>query len=145
MRYWINECRFDILFISETKIDGSVAPSLLSSPHYRVIRRDKKRGAGGLMVYIRTTVIARRQPKLEPVNIESICLNVKGNNNTWQYVCACYRSPNKCKVPDFITACSAADDLMLKSRNEVVFVGDFNINMLNNNNSHSPTNPLQDF
>lgn len=51
--------------------------SLLSSPHHRIIRRDRKQGAGGLLVYIRTTVVARRQTKMEPENIESICLNVK--------------------------------------------------------------------
>lgn len=42
-------CLFDILFISETKIDKSVPSSLLSSPHYRIIRRERKHGAGGLL------------------------------------------------------------------------------------------------
>ena len=48
----LNECHFDILFISETKIDKSVSTKLLSNPHYRVIRNDRKRGAGGLLAYI---------------------------------------------------------------------------------------------
>lgn len=144
----LNECRFDLLFISETKIDKSVSSSLLSTPHYRIIRRDRKQGAGDLLVYIRNTVIARRQVKMEPENIESICLSFKGNANTWFYVCACYRSPNKCKVTDFISACTVAADKMLKSKREIVFLGDMNIDMLQttrNMNLHIDANPLADF
>ena len=96
----LNECRFDILFISETKIDKSVSRKLLSNSHYRVIRNDRKRGAGGLLAYIHNSLTARRQLKLEPTGVESICLDLKGNTNTWFFVCAYYRSPSKCKVTD---------------------------------------------
>ena len=83
----LNECRFDILFLSETKLDKLVSSTLLSNPHYRIIRRDRKRGAGGVLVYIRNSVVTRRQPKMEPENIESICFNVKEIANTSFYVC----------------------------------------------------------
>ena len=101
-----------------------------------------------MLVYIRNSVVARRQPKMEPENIESICFNVKEIANTSFYVCVCYRSPNLCKVSDFISACSTAADKMLKSKREIIFLGDFNIDMLQSNcniNLHSHTNPLTDF
>ena len=116
---------------SQKRIDKFVSTSLLSNPHYRIIRNDRKKGAGGLLVYIHNSIKARRQPKLEPSGVESICLNVKGNNNTWFFLCACYRSPNKCKVIDFISSCSVAAENMLKIRSELVFIGDFNIDMMN--------------
>lgn len=143
----LNECHFDILFISETKIDKSVSTKLLSNPHYRVIRNDRKRGASGLLAYIHNSLTARRQLKLEPTGVESICLNVKGNTNTWFFVCACYRSPSECKVTDFISACSTAAENMLKIRNEIVFIGDFNIDMMDyvDGNVHNTNNPLADF
>ena len=143
----LNECRFDILFLSETKLDKFVSSTLLSKSHYRIIRRDRKRGAGGLLVYISNSLVARRKPKMEQENIESICLNVKGIANTSFHVCACYRSPNLCRVSDFISACSTAADKMLKSKSEMIFLGDFNIDMLQSNcniNLHSHTNPLTD-
>ena len=108
----------------------------------------KKQGAGGLLVYIRITVVRCRPIKMEPEKIEFICLNVKRNANSWFYVCACYRSPNKCKVYDFISACLIATDKMLKSKSQIVFLGDMNIDMLptiRNKNLHSHTNPLADF
>ena len=85
---------------------------------------------------------------MEPENIESICLNVKGIATTSFYVCVCYRSPNLCRVSDFISACSTAADKMLKSKSEIIFLGDFNIDMLQSNcniNLHSHTNPLTNF
>ena len=81
----LRNCRFDMLFISETKIDKSVPSLLLSSPHYRIIRRDRRHGAGGLLTYIHTLVIAPRQFRMQPENIESICLSVKGIANS----CVC--------------------------------------------------------
>ena len=57
----LNECHFNILFLSETKLDNSVSSTLLSNPHYRIIHRDRKRGAGGLLVYIRNSVVARHE------------------------------------------------------------------------------------
>lgn len=101
----LHECRFDILVISETKIDKFFSTSLLSSPHYRIIRNDRKKGAGGLLVYIHNSIKGRKQPKLEPSGVESVCLNVKGKNNTLFFLCVCYLSPNKCKVTDFISSC----------------------------------------
>ena len=75
-------------------------------------------------------ILARRQFRMEPENIESICLSVKGTANSLFYVCACYRSPNKCKVSDFISACATMTDKMLTSRSEIVLLGDMNIDML---------------
>ena len=75
---------------------------------YRIIRRDRKRGGGGLLVYIRSNVTAHRQINLEPEGVESICLDVKGYANNWFLICACYRSPGKCKITDFIPACATA-------------------------------------
>ena len=132
----LDKCAFDILFISESKIDESVSTSLFTHSQYRIIRRDRKKGGGGLLVYIRSNVTARRQVKFEPEGIESICLDVKGCANNWFLVCACYRSPGKCKVKDFIPACASAAEKMYVKRKEVMFIGDFNMNML-----ESPDNP----
>ena len=142
----LNRGLFDILFIAESKLDGTVSNAILGHPEYKIIRRDRKRGAGGLMVYIRSCVTARRQSKIEPENVESICLDIKGNNNNWFIVLACYRSPNKCKIPVFIASCKTAAENMLKKRKEVVFLGDFNLDMfVGNDNSRNPNAELSDF
>ena len=54
----LSTCQFDILFIAESKIDCSVSNSLFAHSNYRIIRRDGKKGAGGLLVYIRSSITA---------------------------------------------------------------------------------------
>ena len=97
----LDKCAFDILFISESKIDGSVSSTLFAHPKYHIIRKDRKKGRGGLLVYIGSNVTAHRQIKLELDGIESICLDVKGCANNWFLICACYRSPGKCNLTPF--------------------------------------------
>ena len=140
----LNQSRFDILFIVESKIDYSVANNLISHPQYRIIRKGRKRGAGGMLVYIRSTIAAYRRVKLEPAGVESICLDVKGSQNVWFLICACYRSPSKCKISDFISSCTTAAEHMYAKRKETIFIGDFNMNMLSS--KHNTPNPeLSDF
>ena len=86
----LSTCQFDILFIAESKIDCSVSNSLFAHLNYRIIRRDRKKGAGGLLVYIQSSITVLRRSNLEPAGIESICLDVKGCGNSWFLICACY-------------------------------------------------------
>ena len=75
---------FDILFIAETKLDSSFSASCLNQPGFRLVRRDRKKGGGGLLAYVRAdlSIYNHRGVKLEPDGMESICLDVKDNNVT---------------------------------------------------------------
>ena len=79
--------------------------------------------------------------KLEPKEVESICLDVKNTNNTRFIVCVCDRSPSECKVGHFISSLSSAIELMYRSRNGILLLGDFNMDMYNNcKNNKAPNN-----
>ena len=120
----LNTCRFDIFFVAESKIDGSVNSSLFAHSEYRIIRRDRMKGGGRMLVYIRRSITALRRARLEPDGVESICLDVKGCGNSWFLICACYRSPGKCKISDFLSSCVLAAEKMYTKRKEVMFLGD---------------------
>ena len=62
---------FDILFLAETKIDSTVSSRLVSHPGFRTIRKDRKKGAGGLLgpIYIRNDLSAYRHLKLESMGV----------------------------------------------------------------------------
>ena len=83
---------FDILFLAETKIDSTVSSRLVSHPGFRTIRKDRKKGTGGLLAYIRNDLSAYRHLKLESSDIEFICLDATECNNSRFIVCACYKS-----------------------------------------------------
>ena len=61
--------------------------------------------------------------------MESICLGVMDAKKSRFIVSACYRSPKVCKVTDFVSLLSSATELMLKSRNKLMQLGDFNNDM----------------
>ena len=85
-------CRLDIFFVAESKTDGSVNSSLFAHSEDRIIRRDRKKGGGGMLVCIRRSITALR-----------LRLDVKGCGNAWFLICACYRSLGKCKISDFLS------------------------------------------
>ena len=58
IRALLNQEPFDILVLTETKIDSSYNNSLFQHPLYRIISRDRKKGGGGIMVYIKHSVSA---------------------------------------------------------------------------------------
>ena len=64
-------CRFDIFFVAESKTDGSVNSSLFAHSENRIIRRDRKKGGGGMLVCIRRSITALRRAKLEPSQMVS--------------------------------------------------------------------------
>ena len=73
---------------------------------------------------------------------ESICLDVKSNENSWFILCVCYWSPNKCKTPDFINSCITAVEKMYDKWKEIIFIGNFNIDMLKIKTNQDVTNDL---
>ena len=131
----LNTCRFNIFFVVESKIDGSVNSSLFAHPEYRIIHRDRRKGVGGMLVYIRRSTTALRRARLEPDGVESICLDVKGCGNSWFLISACYPSPGKCKISDFLSLCVLAAEKMYTKRKEVMFLRDFNIDILTEKDS----------
>ena len=65
----LNKSLFDILFISETKLDGPTSDSFLQ-------QRDRKKSAGGLIAFVREDLPVCRRRNLEPESVESLCLDV---------------------------------------------------------------------
>ena len=142
----LNRNLFHILFIAETKIEGTFSNELLKHPGYGVIWRDRKKGAGGLITYIRDDLPVYHRRNLEPESVESICLDVMDSKKTRFIICVCYRSPRFCKVPDFISSLTSAAELMYKSRNELLLLGNFNMDIYTNDDEdRTADKSLSDF
>ena len=146
VKVMLNRNMFDILFISEAKTNNNVSSSLLAQPGFRIVRKDRKKGAGGLGAYIRADLRVVRRQKLEPTNIELICLDVKTSNNSRLIVCGCYRSPDLFPQSDFIDALSSVTEAMYMTRQELLLLDDFNMDMFENMaENRYPNRNLLDF
>ena len=76
------------------------------------------------MVYIKHSVSAYRRKQLEPVDIEAVCIDVKGRGNNWFSLLACYRSPNKNKPTEFLPSLYSTTENLYNHRNELLIIGD---------------------
>ena len=126
----LNKSLFDSLFISETKLDGTTSDSFLQQPGYRTIRRDRKKGVSGLIAFVREDLPVCRRRNMEPESVESLCLDVMDSRKARFIVCARYRPPKFCQITDFLSSLTSATELMYESRQEILFIGDFNIDEL---------------
>lgn len=69
--------------------------------------------------------------------MESICIDVKGHNNSRFLVLACYRSPTKNKPADFLPSIYSAAESLFNIRNELLIIGDLNFNMYVDGNTEA--------
>ena len=84
------------------------------------------------MAFIREDLSAYRRRKLEPESVEAICLDVMDFRKCRFIVCACYRSEKVNKPAEFIASLNSAIELMFKCRQEIILIGDYNLDMLVN-------------
>ncbi|KAK2558583.1 hypothetical protein P5673_018760 [Acropora cervicornis] len=103
---WLLDGRFDILVISETKIDSTFPDSQFYISGFRMCRVDRTKSGGGLMVSIRSDFcfkVVNDLPNLAlseraGYRTQSIVFKVK-IGKTWETFVGIYRPPTSIKVP----------------------------------------------
>ncbi|CAH3046884.1 unnamed protein product, partial [Porites lobata] len=104
--YWLLEGKFDILVLSETKLDCSFPDSQFMVAGYRMCRADRNIHGGGLLCYIRADLcfkVIKDLPNLrlcerERYKTESIVLKVRIAKK-WVTIVGIYRPPTSVSVP----------------------------------------------
>ena len=92
-RIYSHNCKFDIICLSETMLDGTIQDYEVNVNGYEVIRKDRNRNGGGVAIYIRNCISYKLRPDLDHANLESITIEIfkpKAKSfliNTW------YRPP----------------------------------------------------
>ena len=88
----------DINCITETRLNNSICSSDLClnnflNPNDFCKDRQTDHG-GGILIYVRNNMIAKRRLDLESNDIESICVEITSHNNKKFLVVCIYRPPN---------------------------------------------------
>ena len=139
VKYWLLEGKFDILVLSETKLDSSFPDSQFMVTGYRMCRADRNIHGGGLLVYIRADLcfkVIKDLPNLrlcecERYKTESIVLKVRIAKK-WETIVGIYRPPTSASVPQSLwkfELSSTLEAITILPGN-YFFVGDFNSDML---------------
>ena len=132
IRLWLELNYFDLLVITEAKIDNIFSNGQFHVDGFQMLRNDRTHGGGGIAMFIRSIVPFMWAKKLENLTgIETLAVRVK-LAKSWMTVVGLYRPPSLIKSiwrPELQNILETAT-----MNSESVFcLGDFNCDMLDLN------------
>ena len=87
----LNTKKFDLVCFSETKLDDSIPNSFYNNNFYYKIRLDRSRHGGGLIVFIKNSIVCTKSILLEDIELIYYQLKIKSQKYNFVY---CYKAPN---------------------------------------------------
>ena len=127
IKEWLRCGIFDILSIQETKIDKTYPNSQFYVEGFKYFRRDRKKGGGGIIVYIKENIIAQ-QKKFACKQLETILLHLRIGQRQFALISA-YKPPSVDNNIFTTELSKALDEAFLLSEN-IVCIGDLNSDLL---------------
>ena len=123
---------FDIISLNETKLDSSFPGSFYRNQNYAMIRRDKTRQEGGLLILVKKEykIIHYDIGETNDFKIDYIYLKIKIKKQNYNFI-NCYKPPHQ-NNKNFL---DELENLIYSINcNEPLFIlGDLNMNLLINN------------
>ena len=130
-----DEAKPHIIFISETKIDGSYPNDQFNLPGYYMYRRDRKKGGGGLLAYLHSTIPSKelKLPKTYKT-FEALAVEVRLGNLDMLFI-GIYRPPKVKQVNHqyFVAVEEELNDICMWAslkKQAIVITGDLNMDRL---------------
>ena len=129
-------CRFnivghklDIFAIAETKIDETFSENQFNVVGFRnPYRLDKTVNSGGILIYVKHGIFSDIILKHEEIQL--IAIDIRLSKERWAFVCI-YRPPSQ-NLTFFLDKLSEVLDKICSSYDNIIIVGDFNINSTEN-------------
>jgi hypothetical protein len=117
----------DVLFLAETKIDGTFCDAQFTVDNYHFWRKNRTTH-GGLAVYVRSDLPCDRKNKVEFQCIESISVEIKIGSDKWLII-GVYR-PQTINEKDFNNDFIKTCHQITTKYDNCMFIGDMNYDML---------------
>ena len=127
--------RFDILLITETKIDATLSNSQFNVEGFCMYRVDRNAHGGGMMIFIRNDicfhVVTRFNIDMSSFRTESMLLKVK-MNKSWFAIVGIYRPPN-IRKSQWKLEVSANFEAVTTISKDTILLGDLNCDVMEPN------------
>ena len=130
LRYLLRNSPFDIIGLTETHCDNTVSDNELHIDGYDLLRKDRSRHGGGVMIYLKNTLHFQHVKDLG-LNLETIWIKTKVRNVKSFLICVMYRPPNS--SVDYFDLMSAMMSNALDFDCELIILGDLNCDLLSDN------------
>ena len=124
-----------ILAMSETKIDKSFPDSQFFIEGYqnpKDFRKDRTKDGGGLITFIKNGIPNRRISKMEPLDLEIMCIEVDFGKRKWAII-SVYRQAAKQTPKIFFEGLEKCLEKVTNAYDNIMVIGDINIDILNKN------------
>ena len=131
LRCILKDIEFTYLAIAETKIDDSFPSTQFQINGYvcpKEFRKDRTGNVGGMLIYIKKGTPCKRLKKFECTEIETIVTEIRVGNQKWCIV-SIYRNEDV-TADVFFNNLSKSLDMILDEYENLVIIGDININSL---------------
>ena len=140
MRILLESKSIDILLINESKIDDTVLDNEIYISGYNIIRNDRNRNGGCVIMYLKQLLSFTERNDLVVDSLEMMCVEIKKPYNKSFLVCAWYRPPNsntnlRADFEVFLRKCDLANQ-------ELIIMGDLNCDV-SKSSPESNTRKLQ--
>ena len=132
---------FDLLALSETRLDSSISDGLVKIRGYDIVRKDRSRTGGGVCIYLRSTINFKIRSDLVSDDSEAICIEISKPNSRNFIVASVYRPPSSAQ--EFFEAFEKTIKMIDDEDKEFHILGDLNCNILTNT-INQPTKKLKE-
>ena len=127
VKEWLGCRAIDILSIQETKIDRTFPNSQFHIDGYKLFRRDRAKGGGGILIYINDNIIATKETT-SCKSLEAILLDMQIGKRHFVLISA-YKPPNVDNNTLNTDLCKVLDQAFNLSEN-VICMGDLNCDIM---------------
>lgn len=127
IKEWLSSNIFDILSIQETKIDQTFPDSQFTVKGYNLFRCDRKKGGGGILVFVRDSIITVHK-KTKSKSVEAIVLDISIGQTKFALIAA-YKPPsveNTIFTSDMFSLLDKATSIS----DNIICIGDLNCDIL---------------
>ncbi|CAB4016621.1 Hypothetical predicted protein [Paramuricea clavata] len=124
IRLILNNNALDILAINESKIDNQISNNEIHIDGFNIIRKDRNRFGGGVVLYVRQNISFSDRIDLIPDELEMVCIELSLPYNKSLLISTWYRPPNSLMNifdywASFLAKCDNEDK-------ELILIGDLN-------------------
>ncbi|KAL9966689.1 hypothetical protein ACROYT_G024801 [Oculina patagonica] len=135
---------FDVMVVSETKVDNAYPDSQFYIKGFRLYRKDRNRHGGGLFIYVKRELLVNRVSDLEGAKIESIVLTIQTSRSSKKLlIIGAYRPPSVPKT----TWEPELNNILLRASQRfegILLIGDLNCDLSDCNKGAKEGQALMD-
>ncbi|PFX11729.1 putative RNA-directed DNA polymerase from transposon X-element [Stylophora pistillata] len=124
-----------VLSLNETWLDSSISDSEIQLPGYSLVRRDKTRRNGGVLIYISSNLNYKVIQEFEndQPDIQCLWMEITPPKSKGFIFCSCYRPPNADNVATYVEGLRNMLTVMADREKEIVITGDLNFDLKQSN------------